>query len=617
MGYGGSAPPPPPDYTAEKGVIRRQTEARYADQADAFNSALTNYNQQIGNLYGNARNLSNQVDGLSFGDLDQSTFSNLQNQRSSLYDQAVSTRLSQPRPTFSSSVGSEYGMVGITNIPTLMNQDQQARSQLYNTLNEVDRELSSLWAERQNEQRRIGDFRSGLRGNAASLYSRASGLGIGDEAQMNSLRDDLASLNAQRQSFSSPILSQVAPDGFTQVDNRVSQINSLLDSLESERQAEQQRINQYETGLRGFSDQVYGQLGDLSITDIDQVSSLRDEIADRQRQAGRFSSELGFDFSDELGELSQYDRQLNDLILERQREQDRIQSAQEDYLNRARALGVQSQDGSIYSAAGIRALEDELNRLQGNISGFETPLQADFSTVDPVLEQARASLAELEGRRQSSLDNISSAVPEATGGLSDIALSDEQAIRDRLTQLRDAQSQLAPFSGGRVEDINTQIQSGIEQVNSRLQELTDYRAQIEQRAQEILSQVQDSTFLGLDELGNPQSGIDEIRAEAELYNAQQAMDEIDSVIARLNEERQRLERDASNVNARQQEAIAEIEQSLNAAGLPSFQNFAQTEPLTIEQYARRFNLNEDEEQDLRDIAENQAFSRALGVIRVG
>jgi len=43
----GGSPPPPPDFSAEKGEIRRATEARYQQQARDYNTAVANYNNAL------------------------------------------------------------------------------------------------------------------------------------------------------------------------------------------------------------------------------------------------------------------------------------------------------------------------------------------------------------------------------------------------------------------------------------------------------------------------------------------------------------------------------------------------------------------------------------------
>ena len=611
---GGSAPAPPPDYTNEKRTIRKNTEARYQSQADKYNNAVGQYNQQLSSLAGDANSLSSRVSGLDYANLDDRTFSNLNQKKNRLENDFYSTNFNQSKPDFRSSFGSEYGEVGVTNIPSLTNKDMNTRSRLQNTLSEIDNELSSLRNERDSEQQRINNVKTDVSGQLASLAPRINSLDIGDESQAAQIRGDLRNLKEQRRSFSSPLLDQGA---FSRFDNEYDSLMGSLDNLSSEREAEQQRIQNRRNELRGFSDQVYNQLGDLSISDKDQIEALQQDIASRERNLSRFDSPLSADFSGVSNELSDSNRQLDALLSERQAEQDRIAQAEQDYLNKARALSRQADSGNFRSASGINAIEDQISRLQGNVEGFQSPIESDFSNVNPLLSDAQSAVQNLRSRRQDALGEISSAIPEATQGLSDIELSNEDAIRQRRADLQDIDSRLSRFSGGEVDQIQSQITDGLSQVDARLQELNEYRSQVEQNAQDILSRVQSSDYYSTDDLSGDQSSLESARAEAELYDAQQAMDEIDAAMNELNSERQRLEQDAEAVSARQRKIRESLEGSLGQAGLPAFENFAQTDPLSSNEYAQRFNLSDEEQEELGRISNNSAFARALGVIKAG
>ena len=618
----GGSPPPPPDYSAQKGEIRRATEARYQQQANDYNTAVGNYNNALSGFQNNLNTISGNVGGMSIANLyddpntaeNENMYGNYMTQLNNINSGLGGLSMDMSKPVFQSSVGSEYGTVGITNIPSLDNMNSNLYNQLSNNASNLTSQLNALQKQREAEEQRIGDFRGNLLSNLSQYETGLGQMGIADLNQMNQMERDLAALNAQRNSFSSSILDQMYPGGFQEVGSRYSGLMSGLQDLRDQRAAEEQRIKNYEADLLGAADSYRNTLGGYTIADEAGMSELQNLIDDRQRQAGRFSSELGFNLNDELGELSDIELQLNQLQRDRTNELNRVNTAQGNFLNTARGIEQAAESGNIYSAAGLNAIQDNLRDLQTDMGGFTSQLGYDFSGANNSISQAEAALAALNERRQSALDEIAGGIGGATGGLSDINLYDETAIRDRLSQLRDIEGQLAPFSGGRVTDIQGQINSGVESVNSRLQELSDYRANLEQRAQQLMEQVNNSSYYATGDLGNDQASYDAIQAEAELYNAAQAMDEIDAIMGRLQGEQQRLEADAEAVAARNAEALSRM--NIGATGLPEFGDLSQVDPYTLQQYLAMINSDEEEEPTLGQLA-NSGFSNNLGIIRVG
>ena len=619
----GGSPPPPPDYSAQKGEIRRATEARYQQQANDYNTAVANYNNALSGYRNTLNDVSSNIGGMSIADLyddpttdvNENQFGNYMSSLNNVSSGLGGLSMDMSKPVFQSSVGSEYGTVGITNIPSLDNVNSNLYNQLTGNASSLQNQLNQLQKQREAEERRISDFRGNLLSDLSTYETGLNQLGISDLSQMNQLERDLSALNARRNSFSSSILNQMYPGGFNEVGSRYSNLMSGLDDLRNRRSAEEQRIANYEADLLGDVDSFRNTLGGYTIADEAGIQALQDQIDQRQRQAGRFSSELGFNFNDELGELSDVERQLGQLQRERTNELNRIASAQENYLNTARGIEQAAEGANIYSAAGLDAISDNLRDLRSDIGGFSSQLGYDFSGANTSLTEADAALAALREQRATAIDDIASGISGATQGLGDIALNDEAAIRERLSQLRDVEGQLAPFSGGRVNEIQSQINTGIESVNARLQELADYRAQLEQRAQTMLENVRNASYYATGDLGDDQASFDAIQAEAELYNAQQAMDEVDQIMTRLNSERQRLEADAEAVAARTGSAQERLLAALGTSGLPEFQDLSQVDPMTLQQYMAL--LQNEEEEDIPLGLSPTAFSNALGVIRAG
>ena len=612
--------PPPPDYTQEKRALRLATEQQYANQADTYNQAVKDYNDQLSTFSGNIANTSNTIGGLGIGDLydDPNTTAN-ENQYSSLsnslsgYNTSLSGLATPDKPTFSSVLNSEYGPIGITNIPSLNNVNSNMYSTLTGQVGDLSSTLNNLNKQRTAEENRVNSFRTGLLGDTSNYNTQLGQLGIADLNQMNSLERDLNALDSRRNAFSSSILDQLYPSGFSEYNTTRAGLSSGLTDLRNQRKTEEDRISAYETGLLGDVDTYRNTLGGLTIADADKITALQDNIADRQRQAGRFSSALGFDFNDELGELSDVSRGVGNLSRERQTELDRVASEQERILASARSAEQAAESGNIYSSSGLDAIDDRVRDLRADITGFSSLLPSDFTSANSPLTDADTALADLRGRRATELDAIQSGITGATSGLGDLNLYDEDAIRKARSDILNQQGNLAAFTGGRVGDIGASATAGLGQVDTKLAELTTARNDLETRAQTLMDQINNASFYATDDLTSNQSSAEQLQAEVELYKANQAMDEIDTLMNRLNSERGRLERDEEAVAAREARERTDILSTVGSSGVPEFQNYSGTDPLTLQQYLALLN-NEEENTTTGSLP--SAFSRNMGVIRV-
>ena len=612
--------PPPPDYTEEKRDLRLATEQQYADQAKTYNQAVKDYNDQLSTFSGNIGNTSATLGGLGIGDLydDPNTDVN-ENQYTSLkntlsgYNTSLAGLAAPDKPTFSSVIQSEYGPIGITNIPSLSNVNSNMYNSLTGQVGDLSASLNDLNRQRTAEENRVKSFRTGLLGDVNNYNTQLGQLGIADISQMDALDRQLSSLDTRRNAFSSSILDQLYPSGFSEYNTGRAGLSAGLTDLRNRRTTEQDRISAYEKALLGDVDTYRNTLGDLTIADAEGITNLQDLINDRQRQAGRFSSELGFNFNDELGELSDVSRGVGNLSRERQTELDRIKSEQDRILGSARLAEQAAESGNIYSATGLDAIDDRIRDLRADISGFSSVLPSDFGSADSPLTDAETALEDLRSRRATELDAIQSGITGATSGLGDLNLYDEDAIRKARADILSQQGDLAAFTGGRVGDIGASATAGLTRVDNKLAELETARNDLETRAQALMEQINNASFYATDDLTSNQSSAEQLQAEVELYKANQAMDEISTLMNRLNSERGRLERDAENVAARERMERDDILSTIGDSGVPEFANYARNDPITLQQYLALLN---NEEDNPATGSMPSAFSRNLGVISV-
>ena len=123
-----------------------------------------------------------------------------------------------------------------------------------------------------------------------------------------------------------------------------------------------------------------------------------------------------------------------------------------------------------------------------------------------------------------------------------------------------------------------------------------------------MNDINNAQFYAADDLGEGRGRFDTLSQEVELYNAQQALDELKTVEDRLNSERARLERDAEAVTARERLARDDVIASLrNPTGVPQFDMLTDTDPITLQRYLALLRGEEEEELPVAGIP--SAFSR--------
>jgi hypothetical protein len=477
-----------------------------------------------------------------------------------------------------------------------------------NSLGQTERGVGNLLDDREAELDRISAAELEAQRRATGLSRFADSLGIADIDSMNDLGYDIDDYNTDIGNFES-----LLDFDFSGANSTATGAAEALAQLRTDRQTELDRIDQFGTDLGGFASQYATDLGGYNIANIDEMDALQELIDQRQNEARRFSSELDFDFDTQLDDLRNVEGDLGDLYLERQLEQGRIEDAERDYLRTAQSLDRLADSTGIYSKAGIDALQEDLDNLNADITGFESLLDFDFSGSDEFRNQAGLDISDLYSQRGEALDAINNPIAGISEGAAGLELYDETGMRDARGELSDLNRDLSRFSGGRVEEIQGNVNTAIGDIDTRLEELNTYRNELETKAQGLLEQVNNATYYGLGDLEGDLGSLDAQQAEIELYNAQVAMDELDQLQERLYGERNRLEQDAQNVAARQTNAQDALLNALNAFGLPQFDNLSQIDPMTMQQFMAMIQNQEEDEDEFT--TNPNAFSS--NVIRVG
>ena len=611
-----SGTPIPVDYTVQKGEIAKATAEEYAKKAKEYNQSVADYNTQLGGFSTNLGNMSSNLAGTSFVDFYDDPTTSMNENKYNQYStdlKGYQTGLNQmgifdtDKPAFAKTIDTEYGTVTINDIPTLDKVNNNLYNQLVGSASSQLGQLGTMKSQRDAEEKRIHDFRNTLLGDLSLGSTGLNQLGIADERGMNQLERELAQLEARKKGFSSSILNQMLPTGFDTFNTQKGIIDTGLTDLRGKRQTELDRISQYETDLLSNVDDYRNRFGDMTIRDETGMQTLQDEIADLQRGAGRFSSERGFDFGDELAELSGVSRDVNRLSDDRAKELDRIQGFESNLLDTARGIESAAETGSIYNANNLDAISDAIRDLEADRKGFTSELDFDFGDVDNPLNQGRTALENLQSERKTALDDILNNVTGFGPALEGLELSDETGIRDVQSNLREQRGALSEFTGGRVDDIKAQIATGLTSVDEKLSELSTKRSEIETQAQELRDKILNSQYYGTSDLSDPNAELTAMQDQVDLFNAQQALDEIDAISNELNSQQYRLEQDERNVQSRKDKEMQDIMAMMGESGVAQFPEYALQDPISLQRYMAM--LNDEEEYGQSGVPAASTFSQ--------
>ena len=608
-------PPPPPDYTKEKAAFAESEFANRKKQADAYNQAVNTFNQSLAGYRPQIDEFGQTVGGLGIADYTDggrqytTGLSNLRRGVSGL-------NFARAKPSFESTVNSPWGAVSV-GTPTLQNANESLRSQMMSDISGIGSQLSGLASERRAEEGRVRGFRSGLLGELSGLSDRIGTAGIGDERGINQLGSELSGLSSRLSSFESPIASQLYGSGdqtFPTIQGSLAGARSGIEGLRTRRADELNRISDFRTAQQGQYDALRERFNPFTMADESGINELLRDVDAQRLNIERFESPISTDFGRTSARLTDLYGDAQGLLSDRRRELDRISEAERLARSGARAIRGEAQGANIYSAAGLNALEDAIGDVREQTSGFSSVLPFNFGPATQNVTEAETRLAALREQRGGALDDLLARAGTASGGIADIPLQDEAAIRERLSSLGGIGTDLAPFSGGRVGEVQAQIDASRGILDNRLAELQTRRGEIETEAQTLLEQIGADSFTDLASIEARLDDLGLVQEKQQLFAAKQALDEIAQIEQSLNQERQRLEADREAADFAKLPERREILAALGPGGVPQFQDATSSAPLTAAEYLALLARGPEEEEQLA--AAGSPFSSSLGVIRV-
>ena len=592
-----------PDYTDELAAWQQsENETRY-NQAAEYNQAVDSYNSWLNSYNQKYSGLSRALGGLSI--VDDEKFGNIGNAITDLNTRLSGLTLDVAKPTWQSTVQTPYGVVQV-DTPSLKSQNTNAYNQLISGLSSAQMKLDELKSSRSSEETRIKDFRTGLLGQLGAVQSGLNSADIGNKSLLDSLSQQLDSINTSRSTFASDILHEVYPSGFTDVTSGYDLARSTLNDLFAKRTAEDNRIKGYQSNLRGKQDSFSSLLGNLTIANETGLNDLKRQIDAAQLDAGRFTSPLSFDFNNDLMGIQSIEDQLDRLIADRTTELGRVKSAED--MARQAASTVEQQLGglNIYNRSSLDALQRAIDDGQFDLESFTSPLAFNFGDVGGRLQSAEDQLAQLFARRNERLGGYRSQLESLTGQLSGIDLWDEAGINKAIEDIEGLRGNVGRFTGSDVTDLGFSIEDALMGGERKLNELFGFRDDIETRAAAERDAALAASFYDMDDFDPFRSKYDALLAEMEKYGATQANDELAAFKSRLDNERSRLAADLTASQTPSGIANSDVYRMLTQM------NGGQ--PMTAEQYMAFLAQLEEEETNPANAG---SFSRNLGgVIRL-
>jgi archaellum component FlaC len=609
---GSSSPPTPPDYTPQRSAFAAEQSSARNNQAQQYNTQVQDFNNKLSGFSGQIGDLSGRVNSLGLQDYGQ--LNDYSNQVSGLSSQLRGMNFDAVKPNFDSVVQSPYGAVSV-NVPGLASANYQGRDSALFDLNTLQTKIGDIRNQFRGEESNINQFKSDIFGQLSGVNSQLGYADIGNLNFLNQQRGQLDQLRSQLGAFSSPIAEYTDVD-----DNWLNKINPLFEQADARMADIFGRRDQAQQQITGFKDQIFGQLGDLGgqldgmgIGDLGALENAQRQLRDIQRQKMGFSSQLPFDMNRENTMAQGLNSQLQDLMRQRQTEQQRVDEAQRQALQNSQFLGTQARMANPFDRGTIDSLMADIENIRGEKGQFSSELGFDFGRSNMALNTAESQLQALLGQRQQSLDRFGGQLDQLRASSENIQPHDEFMLRDQMNRVQQLQSQLGRFTGSDTSDLNFQVQDKVNAIDTRLRDLMSMRQNLQQQAQQMLSRVQEEAYLGTDQVMGDKDQARSLREQAQLYNAQQALAQINQVMQHLQGQKARLGTDAQNVLNAQQMAQREVQGMIGASGVPQFSNTPTTEYMTPEQYLALLQQGTQTQDNLYEPVQTSTFSSNLGL----
>ena len=426
----------------------------------------------------------------------------------------------------------------------------------------VGSNISSLegWiADRDEAEEKYSTFREGLRGEVGDLYGSAMSATIAD-------KEGLPEWTTERQRLSDEITDWKGPlenwYDFSQSTGKLGRAKTRLATRTGERAAEVKRLDDLESGWRTDIGGWETDFDTYDISNIDKMDALKKSLRGAERDIGGVKSKIlsEYDFSDELGDLSDIGTDLTDLYTERTDELDRIEADTADFRAESTRMGSALRRLGTGDLADINEAQDLSDEAYNEISGYTSKLDfSDLTALGTKFSGYQTDLTNLLTKRSGELDTFENKLTGYGTELSGIDLWEERKMEDLMNRIAGNETKLGKYYGGRAPGIQSDYETKYEAVESKLGDLYDKRDDLEDLASEYLSEAR-SGFLTLDDLEDMRTKQKTLLADVNKYDSSQAGDEMTALSEAIRNEEARIRADQEAKREREEAERARANQ---------------------------------------------------------
>lgn len=220
----------------------------------------------------------------------------------------------------------------------------------------------------------------------------------------------------------------------------------ILSGIQGAYGAENKRIDDFGNSIYELIDGLGTDDASIASTDL---ASIKSKIDAMQKQAGRFDSDLGFDFSNELAELAGNESTIQGLMADRAAESSRVSNFQNQLSNSLYGYGQDASGYDITDLSQIESLQRKLNDLERSANQFSSPLggvTTDVSGVRGTLDNLLAERAAEEGRINTFAQGIGTTEDQLRASLGGLNISNLDEMEELRRQIDASQLSAGRFS---------------------------------------------------------------------------------------------------------------------------------------------------------------------------
>lgn len=322
---------------------------------------------------------------------------------------------------------------------------------------------------------------SGLGGQLSDLQSRVGGLNLTNDEEFGSTLSDIqnfqnqlygTTFNTPKPYFESMVYSPYGPVSVNMPSvldvntglkdtyiNQLGSLSSKINALQTQRFAEEQKMNQFSGNLYSQLTGINTALGSARIGDLAGLNSAKAQLDSAMASKNAFTSPILGDYNPFA--LSQVDStyqsaldRFNALMGQREQELGRVRDYENSIVDRAANFRSLYDGLDIANESGITNLQQAIDAYQREASRFNTQLSAsdyDFSQELGDVQSVEDMLAELRAKRLSEQSRVNTA---------------QQNYQNLALQLASAARTSDIFNSGRLSDLQAQIEALQGQIGS-------------------------------------------------------------------------------------------------------------------------------------------------------